>query len=135
MELFGIDILILATYLIGVSGVIIFSIKQFKENKSLFRESVLREEKVTASLDYLPKLASTLESINTRCDNLQKRVFINETKTQAILEHLLEGIPKEDIAMRILEKLKDPNHTNVLSDREMVSEIAALANRLLNKKK
>jgi len=121
------------TALAALGGLSIFAIKQYKENKSLFKNSILREEKVTQALAELPSISNILNDLSQKHNNLQKRVIIVETKTDTILEHLLEGLPKEEIAISILEKLKRPNNGEILTDKELLTEITVLANRLLSK--
>ena len=121
------------TVLSALGGLSIFALKQYRENKRLFKNSVLREEKVTQALAELPSLSNILNNLSQKHNNLQKRVTIVETKTDTILEHLLEGLPKEEIAINILEKLKRPNNGEILTDKELLTEITVLANRLLSK--
>ena len=121
------------TVLSALGGLSIFALKQYRENKRLFKNSVLREEKVTQALTELPSLSNILNNLSQKHNNLQKRVTIVETKTDTILEHLLEGLPKEEIAISILEKLKRPNNGEILTDKELLTEITVLANRLLSK--
>jgi len=124
---------VIITILTALGGLSIFAFKQYRENKRLFKDSVLREEKVTQALVELPSLTTVLNSLTQKHNNLQKRVGVVEIKTDVILEHLLEELPKEEIAINILEKLKKSNNGTILTDKELLTEITVLANRLLTK--
>lgn len=111
ISIFGLEFRLIPAIptMVFILGALAALAKFAKSLRNQIKDGIMREEKITSALEELPLIRSDLKNISTNIEKLEKRIYIVEIKNGAILDHILGGLSKEEIAKSILEAMKYNN--------------------------